>query len=125
MTQNSMEWGCLVLRVFTGLLFFVPGLMKLLNPSMIIGLLGTLGFPAAAFFGWLVLLSELLFGGLVIVGWKLRYTVWPLVVILVVATLTVVLPSMAGGPINLLFHLLGISALVSLFFSGSGRCALR
>ena len=119
------EWGPLVLRVFTGLLFFIPGLMKLLNPSMIIGLLGNLGFPVAAFFGWLVLISELLFGGLVILGWKLRYTVWPLVVILGVATLTVVLPSMSSGPADLLFHLLGIAALVSLFFSGAGRFSLQ
>ena len=125
MAQNFMDLGPLVLRVVTGLLFFIPGRMKLLNPSMIIGFLGSLGFPAAAFFGWLVLLSELLFGGLVILGWKLRYTVWPLVIILGVATLTVVLPAMSGGPANLLFHLLGIAALISLFFSGAGRFSLE
>jgi len=101
--------------------------MKLTNPSMIIGMLGGLGFPAPVFWGWLLLLSEIFFGASVLIGWKVRHTVWPLVIVLAVATVTVHLPSMASNPaglLDVLFRLLGIAALINLHLNGPGAVAV-
>ena len=73
------------------------------------------------------MLSEIGFGAAVFLGYKVRYTVWPLVVILAVATLTVHLPNIFASPmgiINVTFHLLGIGALVSVYLTGAGALAL-
>lgn len=121
------EYGPSVLRLVLGPLFVIPGIMKLTNPGMIIGMLGGMGFPGATFWGWLLLLSEIVFGAAVFVGWRVKYTVWPLVVVLVVATALVHIPAMAGNPmglINVLFHLLGIAALLSLNLTGPGAHAV-
>lgn len=118
------EWAPTVLRAALGLLFVIPGVMKLMNPAGIIGMLSNIGFPLPAFWGWLLLASEIVFGTSVLVGFKVRYTVWPLVVIMAVAILTVVLPTATSNPVNLLFHLLTIASLVNLFFSGAGTWAV-
>ena len=128
MEYPNSKYGPTILRVILGLLFILPGLNKLANPGMIIGMLGQLGFPAAAFWGWVLLLSEIVFGIAVLVGWKLRYTVWPLAVVLVVATLVVGFPALGKDPlamINVSFHLLGIAALISLYLAGPGAMAVK
>ena len=122
------EYGPTILRLVLGLLFILPGFNKLMNPGMIIGMLGELGFPATSFFGWILILSEILFGISVLIGWKVKYTVWPLVIILAVATITVGLPALGSSPmamINVIFHVLGIAALVSLYLSGPGAYAVE
>ena len=65
--KNS-HYGPTLLRVVLGLLFIIPGLGKLVNPAMIIGMLGQLGFPAATLLGWVLLLSEIVFGAAVLTG---------------------------------------------------------
>ena len=122
--MNKEMYGHLVLRVFLGLLFIIPGVGKLLNPAMPVGMLTSLGFPAPTFFAWILLLSEIIFGLTVLLGFKVKYTVWPLVIVMVVATLIVVIPNMNGNPVNLLFHLTAIAGLVSLFLTGPGAMAL-
>jgi putative oxidoreductase len=125
--NHNAQYGATILRVILGLLFIVPGISKLMNPGMIAGMLGDLGFPAAAFFGWIVLLSEISFGAAVLLGYKVRYTVWPLVTILGVAILSVHLPKIFASPmgiINVTFHILGIGTLVSLYLTGAGALAL-
>ena len=126
MKKSNAMFGPTILRVFIGFLFIIPGFMKLFNPEGIIGMLAGLGFPAAGFFGWLVLLTELLFGGLVLLGWKLRWTIWPLFIVLLVAILVVHLPALSAATMgSFLFHVLGLAVLLSLFFTGGGRYALR
>lgn len=110
-----------IMRASIGLMFIVAGLSKLFDPSSIIGLLKSIGFPLPLFFGWIVLLSEIFFGIAVLVGWKLKYTVWPLAIILLVATITVALPGISSQPLNFFFHVIGISGLISLFFTGPGK----
>jgi len=121
-TSDYAIYGPTLLRIFAGLLFILPGFMKLFNPSGIIGMLTNLGFPAAAFFGWILIISEIMFGLTVLLGIKLRYTVWPLVIILAVALVTVAIPKISEpmGMIGVLWHLLGISALISLALTGPG-----
>ncbi len=120
-------YGPTVLRLAVGLMFVLAGSYKLMNPAGIIGMLGDLSFPAPSFFGWLLLVSEIVFGAAVLVGWKLKYAVWPLVVVLGVATIFVVAPTVIKqmGFVNLFFHLLGIAALLSLYWSGPGALAVE
>ena len=124
---HCASYGAAVLRMSLGLLFLLPGLGKLMNPAMIAGMLGGLGFPAPAFFGWLLLLSEIVFGAWLIAGWKVKYAVWPLMLVLVVATLTVHLAKVADpmGMITVLFHVVGIAGLVSVFLTGAGAWSLE
>jgi len=118
-----------ILRLVIGLLFIIPGFQKLANPSMIIGMLGGLGFPAPLFFGWLLLLSEIVFGALIIVGWRIGLVVWPLITILGIATITVHIPRwLSAEPMGLIFvimHFLGIAALLSIFLTGPGAFAIK
>jgi putative oxidoreductase len=90
-------------RVLLGLTMLVPGLLKLfvMKPAAIIDMLGGFGFPVPVFFAWVLILSEILFGIAILGNWKLRLTVWPPVVILVVATFTA---HMGNWP-NMLVHL--------------------
>lgn len=123
---DTKNYGPMVLRIAVGLLMLIPGISKLMNPSGIIGMLGGMGIPLATAMGWILILSEILFGASLILGWQTKYTVWPPVVILTVATLMVHLPNIGEpmGAINVLFHLLGIASLVSVFLSGPGAYAL-
>mgnify|MGYP001582789949 CR=1 FL=1 len=115
-----------LLRVLLGLLFLVPGLGKSMDPAGIIGMLGGLGFPIPALFGWILILSEILFGAALILGFKVKWTAWPLVIILAVATIMVHLPTLGTpmGPINVLFHLVGIAGLIVISTAGPGAYAL-
>ena len=124
--QKNKGYGLAIIRMALGLLFIIPGIMKLLDPSGIIGLLGGLGFPAAGFFGWILILSEIFFGAALLVGWKVKMTVWPLILILLVALLTVTIPGIGQpmGVIKVLFHILGIAGLVGIYLDGSGKCTV-
>ncbi len=123
----NKEYAPTVLRVGLGLLFIIPGLAKLMNPGMIIGMLEGMGMPAPALLGWIVLLAEIGFGAAVLFGYKLQQAVWPLVVILAVALFMVHVPNLiAKVPMAMpmvLFHVLGITALWSLYLSGPGAKA--
>ncbi|MFT4303395.1 MAG: DoxX family protein [Candidatus Woesearchaeota archaeon] len=116
-------YGATLLRLVLGLLFVVPGIDKLLG--MISGghmLAGMLGVPLT----WLVLLSEIAFGIAILIGFQLKYTVWPLVIILAAAIIMVNLPNATSvmGWLDVLFHLLGIAALISLYLTGPGKIAV-
>ncbi|MBS3080232.1 DoxX family protein [Candidatus Pacearchaeota archaeon] len=126
--ESRKGYGIAVLRILTGFLFLIPGIMKFMDTAGITGMLTNLGFPAPSFLAWLLLLSEILFGASLIVGWKTKYTIWPLVIVLLIATLTVALPGALENPmnwINVLFHLVGIGALISIFLDGPGNWAIN
>jgi putative oxidoreductase len=124
MTKNNNHMlGHTLLRVTVGLLFLIMGLRKFSEPGMIIGMLGNLGFPAVAFLGWLLILSEIVFGALILIGYKVKYTAWPLAIILAVAWLTVTVPTDGIGSPNSFFHLIGISGLITIALTGPGKWA--
>ena len=121
--KENTDFGPFFVRIGLGLLFIFPGIMKLMNPGMIIGMLGGMGFPLPMVLGWLVIIAEVLGGIALLAGYKVKYVVWPLVVILVVATVAVYLPDLAKNATQVLFHLLGILSLISLYYSGPGAFA--
>jgi len=114
-----------LLRIALGLFFLVPGLNKLANPAEITGILSGLGFPLAGFLTWIVLLSEIIFGASLIVGHKVKFAVWPLFIILLVALVIVILPAVelsnTQSVITLLWHLVGLTGLLSIKATGPGK----
>ncbi len=126
MENTHHQYGHTLLRLTLGGMFIYTGFTKLLNPSGVTGMLTHLGFPAPAFWTWLLLLSEIVFGFCVLIGYKVKYTVWPLIIVLAVATFTVVTPNLAnpGSGVTLSFHLLGIASLLSLALTGPGKIAI-
>ena len=54
------KYGPTTIRIAVGLLMLVPGLAKIANSTGIIGMLGKLGFPASSFFGWAIILAEII-----------------------------------------------------------------
>lgn len=92
MVKGGIKIMCvkLVNRILLGLLMLVPGLVKLfmVKPSGVTGMLTGMGFPLPMFFAWILILAEIVFGIAILANWKLEYTAWPPIVILLVATLT-------------------------------------
>src|SRR3989338_4877434 len=89
--MKGVEIANRVNQILLGLVMLVPGLYKffILGPEAVVAMLSSLGFPAATFFAWLLILSEIVFGAAVLVRWKLEYTTIPPAIILVVAGLLV------------------------------------
>lgn len=123
-TSDHHMLGHTLLRVSIGVMFLLAGINKLGNPDGVIGMLGNIGFPAAALFGWILILSEAIFGALVLVGYKTKHTAWPLAVILVVAWLTVSGPNGGYFSTNSLFHLMGAAASATIALTGPGKYAI-
>ena len=85
------KYAGIVNRVLLGLLLLVNGLLKVfvIKAENVAGMLSGIGFPVASFFAWVLILSEIVFGIAILAKWKLEYTVWPPIVILLVAAFTV------------------------------------
>lgn len=79
-------------RILLGLVMLIPGLLKLfvMSPSAVVGMLSGIGLFAWApsFWAWVLILSEIVFGIAILAKWKLEYSVWPPVVIMLVAAFT-------------------------------------
>lgn len=121
---NKLQ-GPAILRIALGLLFLVPGLAKLMDPSMVTGMLSGLGFPTAIVFTWILILIEIIFGALLIIGLKTEIAIWPLFIVLLVALLLVAIPSFEISNVqslmNILFHLVALAGLLSISSTGPGK----
>tara|TARA_Y100000310_G_scaffold328112_1_gene395664 strand:+ start:262 stop:645 length:384 start_codon:yes stop_codon:yes gene_type:complete len=117
--------GVALLRITLGLLFLVPGLSKLMDPSGITGMLAGIGFPAAALFAWILIIVEILAGAALILGKKLKVATWALFIVLLVALLLVHFPAFdmanQGTVMDILWRLVGLGGLLSLQATGPGR----
>lgn len=115
-TTSKIQW------ILLGLLMLLPGLIKLFvfKPAGVTQMLsGIILFSwAPAFWAWVLILSEIVFGVLILAKWNLKYTTIPPIIILAVATLFVAINwsdiTQTQIP-NLLLHLLAIN----------GYCMLR
>ncbi len=118
--RNYQMWAPVALRIGLGLLFIYTGITKLMNPSMVNGMLGGIGFPAPTFWTWVLILAEVLCGLAVLVGFKVEYATVPLAVILVVAMVAVYHSQVP----QLMMHLAMLSGVVALWLSGPGAVAV-
>lgn len=109
------EFAPFVLRLGVGGIFAFTGIMKLLNPSMVVGMLDGMGFPGPAFWAWLLIAVELLCGTSVLLGFKVKWVTIPLAIVLIVVIV-------AAGQVMVGVSLL--AGVVSLWLSGPGKWAL-
>ena len=110
------------LRVAAGAIFIQMGWAHLQNTPMIINLINGLTLPFASILGWLVLISELVCGTLLVIGLWTRYATLPLMIIMTVAFFGVHIHDgliLTTWCIILLFLILGMFAT-----SGSGNWSL-
>lgn len=96
-------------RIILGLLMLVPGLMKLfvMGPDAVVGMMSGIGLFswAPAFWAWVLILSEILFGIAILAKWKLKWTTIPPAIIMIVAGLTVYTSNIS----SLILHLAAAS----------------
>ena len=102
------KYAGVVNRVLLGLLMLAAGLIKLFvfKSSGVADMLSGFGFPAAPFFAWVLILSEIVFGIAILAKWKLEYSVWPPIVIMLVAAFVANWPSEWSKLSQFLIHLL-------------------
>ena len=119
-------FGHTLLRVTIGVLFIITGYNKLLDPNQVSGMLSgiTLFAWAAVFWTWVLIISELLFGVLILIGYKVKYTTLPLAFVLLVAVFTITIPNAGWTSTNALFHYISIAGLISLSLTGPGEWAI-
>lgn len=127
--ETYKEYTPTILRLSLGLLFFIAGLTKFINPSGIIGMVASMGFPSPLdiYFGFVVILSELIFGLTMIIGYNVKLSVVPLIIITIVAAVGIHLPNLDQGAmiiVILLFHMVTIAALSHIALTGPGPYAI-
>ncbi len=118
------ELGQFFLRVGLGILFLAFGLMKLFlaKPSGVTEMLSSIGFPAPALFAWILILAEIVGGFLLIIGYQVKIATSLLGIVIVVAILTVQIPSLGGdGTMQFFKDLSILVGLIAIFFGGAGK----
>ncbi|MDP2628445.1 MAG: DoxX family protein [Nanoarchaeota archaeon] len=123
--ENCSIWAYTAVRVLIGLMFVIAGYNKLMNPSGVEAMLSGMSFFAWApgFWAWVLLLSELIFGLALVVGYKVKYSAWPLVVIMVVAWIRII---SSGNVLSstAFLHLITAVILVMIAYMGTGKLAI-
>lgn len=121
--MKGNNYDQVVLRSGLGIMFLITGLSKLAGPAGVAGFLGSLNFPAPAFFAWVLLLVEILGGAALLFGYMLKYAVWPLIIVMAVVITIVLVPAYLadrpGSDVNILLHLVATTGLISLFLRES------
>jgi uncharacterized membrane protein YphA (DoxX/SURF4 family) len=90
---NMQKTAMQVNWILLGLVMLIPGLLKLfvMKPAAIVGMLEAMPLLGSAptFWAWVLILSEIIFGILILAKYKLKYTTIPPIIILLVAAFTV------------------------------------
>ena len=120
-------WGPLIIRAVTGIIFFTAGLNKLLGGvGGFADMLENIGLPLAGVLAWVVALSELIGGALLLLGAFTRYAAIVLAMIMVVSTVVVWGGFIGDGGFQAArLDVLLLATTISLAFMGSGKWALR
>jgi putative oxidoreductase len=134
------RWAPIPLRAIVGYGFMAHGVAKMMNgPEHFVGILRALNVPAPEFLGWATILTELIGGFAVLIGAFVSFVSVPLIVILLVATVTVHRPygfssiklqavtdkGAQFGPPGYETDLLYIACLAALVLGGTGPLTLQ
>ncbi|MCC7432559.1 DoxX family protein [Candidatus Peregrinibacteria bacterium] len=127
--KGMSEWTKLLLRLIVGAVFLTAGYVKFQNPAMIQGMLGTLNYPLPEIMGWILIITELLGGALIVLG---LFTCWasiPMSFVMLMALLTVHLPSMLNKGAGFLesgsaLVALTMAVLLHLMTTGAGKISV-
>ena len=134
------RWAPIPLRAIVGYGFMAHGVAKIMNgPEHFVGILRALNVPAPEFLGWATILTELIGGFAVLIGAFVSFVSVPLIVILLVATVTVHRPygfssiklqavtdkGAQFGPPGYETDLLYIACLAALVLGGTGPLTLQ
>ncbi|MBI4118149.1 MAG: DoxX family protein [Parcubacteria group bacterium] len=126
-TERCADVAPLVLRIATGLVFFIHGYTKLTTQGVpgVSEFLGSLGFPAPDLFAIVLLTVEIVGGIALIAG---LFTHWAAKLTGIVAIVALVLVHVSNGFFvqngGYEFVLLLIAALVSIMVTGPGKYSL-
>lgn len=118
---DTKNYAATALRLGLGVLFIFMGLGKLQNTNGVVQMLQGIGFPLPIFWTWLLLLSEIIFGILVLIGFKVKFTTIPLIIVILIAIVTVQLKGLPQSQPQLLKDLSILMSLVALQMLGSGK----
>ena len=124
-SERLTDRGIAILRIASGVFFLLPGIFKVVMPADFLAM--TADFPdwLQPHIGWLftlVIVTEIVGGLMLIVGFNVRLAVLPLVIVTVVAEALVVIND-HGSNLRLLSvctHYMGAGLYASMFFLGSG-----
>lgn len=123
--DNKFIWNYTILRILLGAMMVSAGYSKLLDTAGVTGMLEKIGFFYPIVFAWVLLLSELIFGLMFVMGYKTKYACWPLAFILLVADATVIVGKVGFFSPTSFFHLIGAISFIMFFFGGPGKLALE
>jgi putative oxidoreductase len=126
MKTQQTQWGIALLRVVTGVIFFLHGWQKLfeMGHDGVTGFFTSLNIPLPAVAAAIVIAVELLGGLALILGFLTRLVAVPLAIDMLVALVVVHRAKFFVAEGGYEFVLLLAAASASLFFLGSGAFAL-
>ncbi|MFK7856220.1 MAG: DoxX family protein, partial [Granulosicoccus sp.] len=129
-SEQLTDRGIALLRIASGIFFLLPGLFKIVMPDDFLGM--TTDFPTflQPHISWLftvVIITEVIGGLMLIIGFNVRLAVPPLVIVTVVAETLVVINDHNSNLrlLSVFTHLMGAGLYSSIFFLGSGSWSLR
>jgi uncharacterized membrane protein YphA (DoxX/SURF4 family) len=120
--EPLMEWSPVVLRIIAGVIFVYAGWMKSGEMQITIENFAKMGFPAAAFFAYLVTIVEIAGGIALIAGLWTRVAAKMLGITMLVAA---VISFMAAGFGMAGFPLAMLAICFSLFTTGGGKYSMK
>lgn len=122
--MKNKDLAILLLRIGVGVIFVIAGWGKLGGIENVQGFFGNIGIPLAGFMAWVVALTELIGGLMILLGYKMEIPGILLAIVMLVAILTVKLGGDGGfGGMRLEIMLLVTSLSLSLMRT-SGKFAL-
>jgi putative oxidoreductase len=126
MKTQQTQWGIALLRVVTGVIFFLHGWQKLfeMGHDGVTGFFTSLNIPLPAVAAAIVIAVELLGGLALILGFLTRLVAVPLAIDMLVALVVVHRAKFFVAEGGYEFVLLLAAASAALFFLGSGAFAL-
>lgn len=122
--KDYKKFAPTILRFVLGGYFLTTAIAKFISLDEITNFIGSYNLPGAYFFAWVWILVEFIFGAMVLTGWNVKYSVWPLVIVLSLIIVFVFLPVFSSSIIMIWFYLIAICALVSLYLTGPGAWAV-